>query len=71
LSRSPSTFRQADVERAIRAAKAAGMEVGRVEVFPNGRIAVYAGTAPAGDDLDDEVEAFRKTNTWYKSISKA
>ena len=56
--------RQADVERALRAAKAVGLEVARFEVDPkSGRIIVVT---PAGDkvvsdqgDLDRELAEFK------------
>lgn len=67
MSGKPASFKQADVTRAVRAAKAAGIEVGRVEVFPNGRIAVYAAGSAAVDDLDEEMAAFRARNPWCKS----
>jgi len=34
----PSRFRQQDVTRAIRAAKAAGLEIQRFEIAPDGKI---------------------------------
>jgi hypothetical protein len=40
LSRGPTTFRQRDVAAAIRAAKAAGLDVARVEVDKAGKIVV-------------------------------
>ncbi len=51
-------FRQADVTRAVRAAKKAGIEVRAVEIMPDGRISIVAGppVAPA-DDLDAELAA--------------
>lgn len=36
---------QADISRTIKAAKAAGMEIGRVEVMPDGRIILAAPNA--------------------------
>jgi hypothetical protein len=44
MPRRPCLFRQSDVTRAVRAAQAAGLNVVRVEVDHNGRIAVVAGT---------------------------
>jgi len=38
MSRGPQTFRQRDVAAAIRAAKAAGLEVARVEIDRAGKI---------------------------------
>ena len=40
MSRVPQTFRQRDVAAAIKAAKAAGLEVARVEVDKTGKIVV-------------------------------
>jgi hypothetical protein len=56
LSRGPATFRQADVVKALRAARAAGLDVARVEVDPiTGKIVIV--TSASGDkepttDLD-------------------
>ena len=36
------TFRQRDMTRAIRAARAAGVEIARIEIDPNGRIVIVA-----------------------------
>ena len=44
VARGPSTFKQQDVTRAIRAAKAAGIEVQRIEIeIEPGKIVVVAG----------------------------
>jgi hypothetical protein len=40
MSRAPSTFRQRDLTAALKAARAAGCEVARVEVGKDGRIVV-------------------------------
>lgn len=45
MPRRPSAFSQADLARAIRAARSAGMTVGVVEVTPDGAIRITA--APA------------------------
>jgi hypothetical protein len=59
--RRPSAFRQIDVTKAIKAARAAGVEVARVEIEPDGKMVVILvddnNKAP-GDD--------RKPNVWDK-----
>ncbi len=43
-------FKQQDVTRAVKGAKAAGMRVGRVEIDPNGRIVILSeSVAPASE----------------------
>jgi hypothetical protein len=43
MSRARQHFRQSDLVKAIKAAAAAGLSVGRVEVSPDGRIIIVAG----------------------------
>jgi nitrate reductase NapAB chaperone NapD len=40
MSRRPCTFRQSDVTRALKAAKAAGVEVDRIEIDHDGKLIV-------------------------------
>ena len=42
MARAPSTFRQQDVTRAIKAAVAAGVHIARIEVDKAGRIVIVA-----------------------------
>jgi hypothetical protein len=61
MARTPSTFRQQDVTRAIRAAIAAGVDIARVEIARDGRIVIVTAEAqPAArdDDLDRELAEF-------------
>jgi hypothetical protein len=46
MGRRPATFTEADLKRAIKAAEAAGMAVGAVEIDQDGRIRVIAGAQP-------------------------
>jgi hypothetical protein len=54
VARAPSVFRQQDVTRAFRAAKAAGVRVARVEIDRNGKIVIVTA---------DELEQ-REGNEW-------
>jgi len=45
MTRRPSTFRQTDVARAVKAAQTAGLTVGTVEVTSDGTIRVIAANA--------------------------
>jgi hypothetical protein len=57
MSRAPSTFRQQDVTRAIRAAKAAGVEIQRIEIAKDGRIVIIT-AAEAGHQISTPLDAW-------------
>jgi hypothetical protein len=60
MSRAPSTFRQQDVTRAIKAVAAAGVDIARVEIDRAGKIVIVTGKvlepASAQDELDCELQ---------------
>jgi hypothetical protein len=43
MSRSPQTFKQRDITRAVKGAMASGLDVARAEIDKNGRIVVVFG----------------------------
>lgn len=59
VSRPPSTFRQRDVTKAVKAVAAAGVGIARVEIDKAGKIIIIAATAPEAaqqSDLDLELQ---------------
>ena len=60
MARAPSTFRQQDVTRAVKAVTAAGVDIARVEIARDGRIVIITAEAQPAvqDDLDRELEEF-------------
>jgi len=58
MSRAPSTFRQQDVTRAVKAVAAAGVGIARVEIDKAGKITIIAlGAEPPGEEG-------REANEW-------
>lgn len=56
MARGPTTFRQRDATALIKAARAAGVEVARVELDKDGKIILVAGIPKQPiDELGDEV----------------
>jgi hypothetical protein len=55
MARAPSIFRQQDVTKAIKATKAAGVDIARIEIAKDGRIVIVTAVEPVGA---------RETNEW-------
>ena len=60
MARAPSTFRQADVTRVVKAVRSAGVDIVRVELTKDGKIVIVTGKAQPAvqDDLDRELAEF-------------
>jgi hypothetical protein len=60
MARAPSTFRQADVTKAVKAVRSAGVDIVRVELTKDGKIVIVTGEAQPAvqDDLDRELAEF-------------
>jgi hypothetical protein len=59
MPRAPSTFRQQDVTRAVKAVAAAGVGIARVEIETSGKIIIVAGkplVASPQNELDIELQ---------------
>jgi hypothetical protein len=60
MARAPSTFRQQDVTRAVKAVTAAGVDVARVEIDKAGKITIIA----VNPELRDEGSGVKEGNEW-------
>jgi hypothetical protein len=60
MARGKATFRQSDLTRALKGARAAGIDVRRIRIAPDGSIEIDAGgpSSAPGDDLDRELAEF-------------
>ncbi len=63
MPRGPSTFRQADLTRAVRGVRNAGVEVTRAEIGKDGKIVIIVGGVNDTKERtpDDELELWRRT----------
>jgi len=64
MARAPSTFRQQDVTRAIRAAIAAGVDIARIEVDKAGKIVIVTRNGNGSQVGESPV-----VNEWDRALS--
>ena len=69
MGRGPGPFRQSSVAAAVKAVRAAGLDVARVTVDRDGKIVIWTPTAPAGGGEPDTKG--RKTRGTTISVSVA
>ena len=59
MARAPSTFRQLDVTRAVKAVTAAGVHITRIEIDKTGKIVIITAA-----DATDHPGKMREANEW-------
>jgi hypothetical protein len=62
MTRAPSTIRQQDVTRAVKAVAAAGVDIARVEIDTAGKIVIVTGKALEPTSTQDELD--RELQEW-------
>jgi hypothetical protein len=67
MARGPSNFKQRDVTRALRAAMAAGIEVGRIEIDQAGKISVVIGQSNATDPAPTAAASGTKNGSYQRA----
>lgn len=55
-------FRQHDLTRAIKAATAGGLNIGRVEIDPTGKLSIISANEQQADAAEAAFDAFVRTN---------
>lgn len=53
MARTPSAFKQTDIMRAVKAARAVGLDVMRTEIAPDGRIIIVHKSDSAAEPQND------------------
>lgn len=64
MPRAKCTFRARDLRTAVQAARAAGLDIGRVEIDRNGTIKLVLAGQVAADDAGSEADLDRELEAW-------
>lgn len=67
MPRGPATFKQCDVVRAVKAVRAAGLDVSRTEIGPDGRIVLIHKADFAVEPAEASLEAWKKDKRHARS----
>jgi hypothetical protein len=67
MPRAPATFKQADVVRAIKASRAAGLEIERTEIGRDGRIVLIHKPRIPDDTPDAALQEWKAKNNGANS----
>jgi hypothetical protein len=59
MARGPATFKQCDVVRAVKAVRAAGLEITRTEIGADGRIVIVHKAQAIAEPADAALEAWK------------
>jgi hypothetical protein len=66
MARAPSTFRQQEVTRAVKAVTAAGVHIARVEIDKAGKIVIIA----AGATTEDDKPTADTSSEWDEALNR-
>jgi hypothetical protein len=58
MARAPSTFRQVDITKAVKAVRSAGVHIARVEIDKTGKIVIITA------DATDRPDGMTEVNEW-------
>lgn len=64
MPRAKCTFRARDVRTAVQAARAAGLDIGRVEIDRRGTIKLVLAGQAAAEDMASEADLDRELEAW-------
>ena len=70
MSPRPAKFRQVDVTRALRAAKASGLTISRVEIDAEGKIVIVSDVAYMATTVAPAISAYKRWKAKHDGASE-